>query len=409
MKNFWTVFQFEFRRFLKNKVFVGISVFLILLVALILFFPRITAEADTALEQEALPIMLVKTDKEIQQTMQMLFASAFPEYEVQSTEMTADAIQKKIATGEIACAFVSTDATTYTYYTDDVYLLDINAQVAESVLQQLYQSRVMLSNGLDSDQVAAVLNTPILVTTENLNQEQLKNLPYANVVLIALYLIITLFGQLIASRVASEKSTRAMELLITSAKTTDLMFGKIIAACTASLLQLGTVFGAAIVCYNLNKQYWVDDTLITSLFTIPPHLIVYMVVFLVLGYLIYAFISGAIGSVASKEEDINTLTLPLYSVIFVTSIIIDSALTLGGVDSAVMKFCSFFPLTSPMAMFARICIGSVSAAEIALSLGILIVSTILVGILAAKIYKVGVLLYGKRPNLRTILKAIRES
>ena len=81
----------------------------------------------------------------------------------------------------------------------------------------------------------------------------------------------------------------------------------------------------------------------------------------------------------------------------------------GNVDSMLMKVCSFVPFTSPMAMFTRIAMSTVPMHEILLSVAILAASSVGIGVLAAKIYRVGVLLYGTTPKLGTILKAIRKA
>ncbi len=123
----------------------------------------------------------------------------------------------------------------------------------------------------------------------------------------ALYIVIIMYGQMIATSVATEKSSRAMELLITSAKPVSMMFGKVIAACLAGLIQLIAVFGTGLVCFQLNRSYWKDNQLISSVFDMPVWLLGYMLLFFILGFFIYAFLYGAIGSTASKVEDINPL------------------------------------------------------------------------------------------------------
>ena len=127
----------------------------------------------------------------------------------------------------------------------------------------------------------------------------------------ALYMVILLYGQMVATNVATEKSSRAMEVLVTSAKPASMMFGKVLASCIAGLVQLVAIFGSALVFYNINKAAWGDNTIIQSIFNIPVDLFVYMLIFFVLGFLIYAFLYGAIGSTASKLEDINTSVMPI--------------------------------------------------------------------------------------------------
>ena len=131
-----------------------------------------------------------------------------------------------------------------------------------------------------------------------------------------------------------------MELLITSANPTSMMFGKVLASCLAGLAQLTLVFGSAILFYNVNKSQ-VSNPLIASLFDIPLELFVYMIVFFILGFLIYAFMFGAVGSTASKLEDINTSVMPITYLFIIAFVVVVTSLTGGTIDNTVMKVCSF--------------------------------------------------------------------
>ena len=133
-----------------------------------------------------------------------------------------------------------------------------------------------------------------------------------------------------------------------------------------------------------------------------------MILFFLLGFFIYGMMYGAVGSLVSKIEDIGSVAMPIILVFVIGFVVVMSSIE--DPNSAIgMKICSFIPFTSSMAMFARIAMGSVSTGEIALSIAILVVSTVLIGVLAAKIYRAGVLMYGTRPKLRTIWHSIRQT
>ena len=134
-----------------------------------------------------------------------------------------------------------------------------------------------------------------------------------------------------------------------------------------------------------------------------------MLVFFVLGFFIYAFLFGAIGSTASKLEDINTSTLPLMFLFIIAFFVVLFSMSSGNVDNLAMVICSYVPFTSPMAMFTRIAMSTVPWYEIVISIAILVGSVIGVGVLSAKIYRVGVLLYGTTPKIGSIIKAIRKA
>ena len=410
MKQFGKILKFELKYYLKNKVFVGVTIFLVLLIAAVMFFPRISAmfdKGDVTDTPTDLPVMLVKADDPAQAEMvRETFAAAFTGYDVQSTDAEISDITGKITSEDVECAFVMTGPTTYTYYVNNLSMYDSNSAIAEEVLQQIYQMNAMINGGMSAEDAAGVMSIQIDGEVESLGKDQMQNFFYTYIMIFALYMVILLYGQMVATNVATEKSSRAMEVLITSAKPTSMMFGKVLASCIAGLVQLVAVFGSALVFYNLNKSYWGDNMIVDSIFNIPPELFVYMLVFFILGFLIYAFMYGAVGSTASKLEDINTSVMPITMLFIIAFFVVMFSMASGSIDNTLMTVCSYIPFTSPMAMFTRIAMSTVPWYEIAISIGILVASTFGIGVLSAKIYRVGVLMYGTSPKIGNIIKAV---
>ena len=242
-----------------------------------------------------------------------------------------------------------------------------------------------------------------------LGKDQVKNYFYTYIMIFALYMVILLYGQMVATNVATEKSSRAMEVLITSAKPVSMMFGKVIASCLAGFVQLLAVFGSAFLFYNLNKDSWGDNGIVASIFDMPIELLIFMLVFFILGFVIYAFLFGAVGSTVSKLEDINTAVMPITMLFVIAFMVVMFSLAGNSVDTPVMVVCSYIPFTSPMAMFTRIAMSTVPWYEIAISIAILVASVIGVGVLSAKIYRVGVLMYGNAPKPKDLIKALKRA
>jgi hypothetical protein len=411
MKQFEKILKFELKYYLKNKVFVGITVFLVLLITIVMFFPRIMDifKSDSGTDNTAseLAVMLVKAESPEQSAiMKEYFASAFTDYDVQSTDEEIDTIKDKILSEEAECAFVINGAASYTYYVNNLSIYDANTGIADEVMQNIYQMNAMIDSGMTLEQAGEIMAVQIDSTTESLGVDQMQNYWYTYIMIFALYMVILLYGQMVATNVATEKSSRAMEVLITSAKPTSMMFGKVIASCLAGIIQLIAVFGAALLCFNLNKSYWGDNMIVSSIFDMPPSLLGFMLIFFVLGFFIYAFLYGAIGSTASKLEDINTSVMPITMLFIIAFFVVMHSLASGNVDSILMKVCSLVPFTSPMAMFTRIAMSTVSWYEIIISIAVLIGSVIGVGFVSAKIYRVGVLLYGTTPKISSVIKAV---
>lgn len=410
MKQFGKILKFELKYYFKNKVFVGVTVFLVLLIAAVMFFPRIAGllkTEETGGQTDELAVMLVKAESPEQtDRVEGAFAAAFTGYDVESTDGDLDEIRERIVSGSAECAFVMTGPASYTYYVNNLSMYDANTQIADAVLQNIYRANAMIQGGMTPEQVSEVMNIQITGQVESLGKDQIQNFFYTYIMIFALYMVILLYGQMVATNVATEKSSRAMEVLITSAKPTSMMFGKVLASCLAGLIQLTAIFGSSLVFYHLNKGYWGDNAIVESIFNIPPELLVYMLVFFMLGFLIYAFLFGAIGSTATKLEDINTSVMPLTFLFIIAFMVVVFSMSSGNIDNGAMLVCSYIPFTSPMAMFTRIAMSVVPWYEIAISIAILVGSVIGVGILSAKIYRVGVLLYGTTPKITAILKAV---
>ncbi len=411
MKQFSKILKFELKNYCKNKIFIGVTLFLVIAIAVLMFIPNLAAffSSEEAQPSEGTPasVMLVcAEDAELAALVQSSFAAAFPDYEVKLAAGGAEDAKAQIVSGEAECAFVMDTAASYTYYVNNLSMYDTNCTVADTVLQEVYRTTAMVASGMTPEQAGEILSVQVESRTEALGKDQMENFFYTYIMIFALYMVILLYGQMVATNVATEKSSRAMELLITSANPTAMMFGKVLASCIAGLIQLTAVFGSAVLFYQINRSAWGDNEIIASIFNIPLPLFIFLLVFFVLGFLIYAFLYGAIGSTASKLEDINTSVMPITFLFIIAFMVVVLSMTSGNTDSILIKVCSYIPFTSPMAMFTRICMSTVPWYEIAVSIAILIGSTVGIGILSAKIYRVGVLLYGTPPKPAAILKAV---
>ena len=338
-----------------------------------------------------------------------IFTAGFPGYRVEPVEGDGESIAQLVQEGEGECGFYLPSETEYVYYAQDVSFHDTNAQTAEALLRQVYQLKRMVEGGMTPETALEALQVQVSGEVVSLGSDQTRTFWYTYVMIFALYMAILLYGQMVATNVATEKSSRAMEVLITSAKPTSMMFGKVLASCVAGLLQLVVIFGAALVFYNLNSSYWGGSPMIAMLFDIPVSLLLYMVVFFVLGFLIYAFLFGAVGSTANKLEDINTSVMPISMLFVIAFVVVMSSMASGNVDTLIMQVLSYVPFTSPMAMFTRIAMSTVPWYQVAMSVAILAASVVGVGILSAKIYRVGVLMYGKPPKITDLLKSLKNA
>ncbi len=230
----------------------------------------------------------------------------------------------------------------------------------------------------------------------------------AYILAIILYMVITLYGVAVMRSVVTEKTSRVMEMMVAAVKPRSLMAGKILGVGGAGIIQVSIWLGmgAAMLAYR--------EELI-GLFggkggggALPPLAfaeVAVVLIYFVLGFFFYSAMYAAVGAMVSSEQDTQQVQMP------VTMLMVVGVLCLQVVSNAprgsAATIMSNVPLWSPMLMPMRYVLGGATLGEVAISLAILIVSTLLVVRAAAKIYRVGVLMYGKRPSLRELIRWLR--
>ena len=232
------------------------------------------------------------------------------------------------------------------------------------------------------------------------------------VFVVLLFLSVIIYGMWVATGIAAEKSSRVMELMISAASPRQLLTGKVIGIGGAGLTQYLAIAIPALVVVALQDRIasavmgpaGVGAAPIVGL---TPGLLLGYGVFFLLGFALFALIYAAMGSFVSRPDDLQTLSLPL-SLVAMSGYLI-AVFTLSGNGGAITTLASYVPPFSPFVMLARLMIEAVEPWELALSIGLLLVSIVVVAIAATRMYEAGVLLYGQRPGLRTFIAAARRA
>lgn len=231
-----------------------------------------------------------------------------------------------------------------------------------------------------------------------------------------LYMFILIYGQMVMTSIIEEKNNRVLEIVVSSVNPTSLMLGKIIGIGLVAITQI-VIWGVLIGCASgwclplLAKSSAVmEEPELVGMFgqlLAPGFLIslfVYMLLFFIGGYLFYSSIYAAVGSAVDNIQDASQLssiaTMPVIIGIVASMAIIQDP------NSSLAFWVSIFPFTSPMAMMSRVPFG-IPAWEVILSLTLLYLSFIAMIWVSAKIYRVGIFMYGKKPNLADLIRWAR--
>lgn len=406
MKNFFTVFKFELLSLIKKKAFIVSTVIILLILAIGISFPTIkglfTSGDEDKDDTSDSKIGYVDNSGEFENNE--ILERNFYGGEIKRFE-SEDELKEKVDSDEIDSGYIIKSPTEYNVVLKNNELIGTpDAMMFEQALITAYRIEGFNEKDIEYSEVEGLVNPQVKSETIILGKDSASNYLYTYILVFGLYFMIIVYGQIIATSVASEKGNRTMEVLVTSTNTTNLIFGKVIAGAIAGVLQFGLIIATGIGIYKLNQDAWNNN--LDFLFDIPGDLLLLFSAFGILGYLFYAFIFGALGALVSRTEDVGTSSTPI-TIIFVGVFMI-SMIGMQNTEGMLLKVASFIPLSSFMAMFVRVSMGSVSNISVIISLVLLALSTLLVGFIAAKIYRMGTLMYGNRVKLKDVFKIMRS-
>ena len=333
--------------------------------------------------------------------------------------------------------------------------VDMKTAIAQQIDEAVEDYRLTLyqMDGLKQimEEVESHVTVETVKVTEDGNEEVSSSeasMIISLVLAMIIYMFIIMFSGMVMQSVIEEKASRVVEVLVSSVKATELMFGKIIGvACVAmtqfmlwvvltfglvtvvsSVVGFDSLLGSATVpteqMNQLTESLMTDDMNMSMMTTvnIPQEgemgamlealakinygqLFFAFVIYFILGYLLYASFFAAIGSAVENEADTQQLQLPVTIPLMLAFFIAFYAFKAP--DSPIVFWGSMIPFTSPIVMLARIPYD-VPAWELLLSIGILVVTFIGCGWASAKIYKIGILMFGKKTSFKDLWKWLKQ-
>jgi len=277
----------------------------------------------------------------------------------------------------------------------------------QSVIGPAIVARRLVAAGVPASQVASLARSPSFEERRLSRSGKTKDSNFVAVLMTGLtlsmliYMTVLLYGQAIGRSVLAEKTSKTVEIMLSSVRPMDLLFGKILGKSMASLLQYGiwvTISAAAMKLFGPRLGLDVGAGLSSGM-------LAYLVLFFVLAFFLYCSVYAALGASAQDEQQLGQFAWPLIAFLAIPLVMISPILMAPRSPLAVAL--SFFPLTAPIVMFLRISVGAARGWEILLSVALTVAAAIGIIRLSAKIFKVGILMTGKRFRLREVLLLAR--
>lgn len=337
-------------------------------------------------------------------------------------------------------------------YSSKPMSMDMKETITAKVDNAVEDYRISLYDMGDLKGIMESIESDISIATYTLDESGEEKISSSEVYMvismlmsIIIYMFIAMFSGMVMQSVIEEKSSRVVEVLVSSVKATELMFGKIIGVACVALTQfflwivltlilvggfsafvgfdsimgdpaqteqmmqmsgmasVGGVSAEEMMAMTQEKSEM--GAILTTLKEIDwLMMIVAFVIYFALGYLLYASLFAAIGSAVENEADTNQLQMPITVPLMLAFFI--ALYAFNAPDSPVVWWGSMIPLTSPIVMLARIPFG-VPVWELGLSVALLVATFVACGWVSAKIYKIGILMFGKKTTFKDLWKWLR--
>lgn len=419
MKKFLNVLKFELTNYFKTKGYmittILISLILVIGLSLPSFFdlsgliPGLAKSDETQVEnssnaEEKDNYVLFDKSGVINDENFTLLKSYFPNSNIDKVS-SEDDVKNLVKDGSANAGFIIESSVKYNYLVENTNFVDMSQMTFQSALAAINRKEYAEKLGINYLELETVVNLPIQSETTILGKDGAGNFGYVYILVFVIYMMTILYGQLVAVSVTSEKSSRAIEVLVTSTSSTSLILGKVIAATLASIIQVSVILSAGVITYSLNRDSW--NGMLDSVLKMPSNILITFAFFGGIGYLFYCFIFGALGALVSKTEDISS-SIGSITMVFVIVFLISMYGMTGNADSLIVKIASFIPFSSAMTMLIRVAMGTVTTIEVILSFVILVISTIIVAWAAIKIYRLATLRYGNPIKLKNALKWLKK-
>lgn len=423
MNSILTVIKFTFMTRFRTKSFRIMSLILVILMSVLIHLPAIINQFSS---DEATKIGIFGTKQADVTSKLAAFYSNQPNAEIQIVPLpdkgSAEAneafgkqqIKDKIIKGYLEFTEGKQGGFPKMLYKSTGTMEFSLKNKLQTALQLIKTDMVLQGAGLP-DALKTDIQTPVSLDTVQISTtdevatgktESQMVLSYAlvYVMLFMLYMGAIGYGNVVATEITSEKSTRVMELLITSVSPLKQMFGKIIGICLLALSQVAVLIAVSAANIRFSNASALKE-LNLNWSDLEISLVIYFLIFYLLGFFIYATVFAAVGSLVSRTEDVGPAIMPVTYIIVAAFMI--AIFGLNHPNAPFVVTMSFVPFFSPLIMFLRIGMSSPPFWQIAISIAIQVVSIGVMAWLAAKIYRTGVLMYGKRPSLKELRKAMR--
>ena len=415
MRKIWLIIKREYLVRVRKKSFIVMTIVGPLLMVALMIFPTYLANQSQEVRTIAIDEDGFEFTNQIEDTDFLNF-SKIPNEE-------ADLLKNDFSESNYY-ALLHIDGNNFTLYSNQQISLSVSKAI-ENQLEQIIEHQKLKAAGIDLDILSESESTVRITTkiiTEDGNTTKSKaeaSMGIGFICGILIYIFIFMYGTMVMRGVIEEKTSRIVEVIISSVKPFQLMMGKILGVALVGLTQFLLWILLTITIASVAELMFINSGSISTELSSTQQssllseisnltgginlmqIFISFIFYFLAGYLMYSSLFAAVGSAVDAEADTQQFVLPITIPLILAFILIQPIME--NPDGPLAFWMSIIPFTSPVIMMVRLPFG-VANWELALSMGILILSFILSTYLAGKIYRTGILMYGKKTSYKELWK-----
>lgn len=408
MRNLWLVTEFTIKEMIKRKSFIISTLVLLIIIATAFNIPNIMKMlGKNDFNEEILvidPENLFEGNVEVLNQMNMGY-----NFEITTENLNYDQLKQKIENDKDECIkFTKNEETIKMEYIVESATMNFGTVPQElvSIFTNLY-SKIQISKlNITPEELATIEPEFDVVLVETDENAAKGNVTIMMIISLVLFYAVFFCAQQVSVAITTEKTSKIIETLVTSTDSKTIVLGKTLGIGIVGLVQVILMITVAII----SAKFCIDPELLNTIFdvsSITPKLLILTLVYFCFGYALYSLFFALTGATVSKPEDVQYANGPVSFVAVIGFYL--AYFSMMNPSSNLNKISGIIPISSPFSMPLRIMMGTATNSEITTSLLVLIVTTILLAVVAIRVYSSTILNTGARLSLKEAIKMAKEN
>lgn len=408
MRNLWLVTEFTIKEMIKRKSFIISTLVLLIIIATAFNIPNIMKMlGKNDFNEEILvidPEKLFEGNVEVLNQMNMGY-----NFEITTENLNYDQLKQKIENDKDECIkFTKNEETIKMEYIVESATMNFGTVPQElvSIFTNLY-SKIQISKlNITPEELATIEPEFDVVLVETDENAAKGNVTIMMIISLVLFYAVFFCAQQVSVAITTEKTSKIIETLVTSTDSKTIVLGKTLGIGIVGLVQVILMITVAII----SAKFCIDPELLNTIFdvsSITPKLLILTLVYFCFGYALYSLFFALTGATVSKPEDVQYANGPVSFVAVIGFYL--AYFSMMNPSSNLNKISGIIPISSPFSMPLRIMMGTATNSEITTSLLVLIVTTILLAVVAIRVYSTTILNTGARLSLKEAIKMAKEN